>query len=123
MSLERVYTITELAAMTKWNPQRLRRRLLAMNEHMGGALLRNTAHPGKRPHYTTTLSALRAIAPQWFRDDEAIENRIEELEVKADVSTKMLEAAGNRIALLTQKIKSVETKCSVFEESLRAIVG
>lgn len=123
VSLEKVYTIPELAKMTSCDVQKMRRRLHGINADMGGTLLRNTNPPGKRPHYTTTLSALRQAAPQWFRDGEAMENRLDDLEIRVETQTKLLDAAGNRIAALVQRQKQTEARADAFASSLRDVLA
>lgn len=121
-ALERVYTMPELAALVGWKRARLVRRLRSLDEQCGGTLLKNMGKPGKRPWWTTTLSALRAIAPQWCRDDEAIENRLESIETTCELTSVKLDAAGTQIVVLTKRVRELTAKTSLFEETLAAVM-
>lgn len=62
----------------------MRRHLLAKNRELEGALLVNVSRGAKRPRWTVTLSALQAIAPQWFNDPESFQRQVDELREEND---------------------------------------
>lgn len=123
MALERVYGMAELAAMIGWDRRRLVRHLQNMNEQHGGTLLKNVGRPGKRPRWTTTLSALRSASPQWFRDDEAIENRLQSLQDQQEHTADVLHAATNQIALLSKGMRELKTRADLLESNLRSVLS
>lgn len=122
LRLERVYGMAELAAMIGWDRRRLVRHLLRLNAELGGMLLRNIGS-AERPRWTTTLSALRTASPQWFRDEEAVENRLQELEEQQARSAEVLNAATNQIALLSKGYRELRTKSELLEQNLRAVLA
>lgn len=77
--LDKVLTIPEVAAIAGWHRRRMLRHLLRLNQELGGMLLHNVG-TRKKPRWTITLRALRAVAPAWFLDAEALHSRLEEVE-------------------------------------------
>src|ERR1700761_1576653 len=76
MLLDRILTSTEVAAIAGWPRRRMLRHLLRLHERHGGGVLVNVGTPGGRPRWTTTLGALKRIAPQWIIDEEDITARV-----------------------------------------------
>lgn len=101
MKLARVYTTTELAAMIGWPRRKLVRHLKRMNAEHGGTLIKNVG-TRLRPRWTVTLDALKQAAPQWLRDPEDVEARLEDLE--------------DRVRFLT-------TRGDLLEETVRSLVS
>ena len=75
--LGRVLTIPEVAKLAGWDRIRMWRHLSRLNHELNGMLLHRAK--GQR-RWTVTLTALQAIAPQWFVDEASLEARISELE-------------------------------------------
>ena len=48
------------------------RHLVRENRRRGGALLCNIGHGERRPRWTVSEGALKALLPQWFSDPEAL---------------------------------------------------
>ena len=122
VKLARVYHTTELADMIGWPRRKLLRRLLKMNAECGGRLLRNVGTP-QRPRWTTTLDALRMTAPQWFRDDETIEARLDDLEDARAHDARLIQAQTRRICELSERVQMLDVTTSLLRQSLHAIVG
>ncbi len=122
MKLARVYTTIELAAMIGWPRRKLVRHLLRMNRDRGGALLVNTG-THERPRWTATLDALRGAAPQWFRDDETIEARLEDLEDARNRDAGIIAAQTRRVAELSARVEHLDVVTGLLTSNLRAIVA
>lgn len=122
LRLDRVYGMAELAAMIGWDRQRLVRHLKKLDAEVGGSLLRNVARAGRRPRWTTTLSALRAVSPQWFRDDAAVENQLQDLHEQQVRTTEVLGAATNQIAVLSKRVRELTTQTTLLEQNLRSVL-
>lgn len=102
ITLAKVLTIPEVAELAGWTRERMWRHLKAVNTDLGGMLLRNTSRGDRRPRWTISISALKAIAPQWFQDAEAIETRIVALESRMGRSEKIQDILVERLAELAK---------------------
>lgn len=108
--------------MIGWDRQRLVRHLRNLDKEHGGMVLHNIARKGRRPRWTTTLSALRSVSPQWFRDNEALENRLQLVEDQQGETAEQLHAATNQIATLSRRYRELKTKAELLEQNLRAVL-
>lgn len=104
--LSTVFTIPQVAKMAGWTAQRMRRHLETMNEHLEGRLLRNVSRGNKRPRWTITLSALQAVAPQWFHDPENVDRRLGELEEENEQLRGRVFRLEKIVELHTSKLQS-----------------
>jgi hypothetical protein len=120
--LGKVYGMHELATMIGWDRQRLLRHLKRMHAKMAGQLLVN-AGTEAMPRWTITLEALRAASPQWFRDDDAIEARLDDLEEARATDAALLVVATNRIATLSSDVSRLRTVTDLLAKNLRAVIG
>jgi len=93
-----VFTIPQVAKMAGWTTTRMRRHLLAKHRELDGGLLRNVSRGTRRPRWTITLSALQAIAPQWFLDPESLQRQI-------DFLASELEDAREKLAILSKRVE------------------
>jgi molybdenum-dependent DNA-binding transcriptional regulator ModE len=71
-----VLSIPAIAKLAGWDRTRMWRHLKRLDSELGGMLLQRAR--GQKS-YTVRLSALQAIAPQWFTDPESVASAIEEL--------------------------------------------
>lgn len=99
MKLAKIFTVSEVAKLAGWSRKRMLRHLLRLNAQTGGAVLRDIGTP-KRPTYTVTLEALQATAPQWFRDDDTLEARVEHVEGMTDRLLRLVGVHTQQIATL-----------------------
>lgn len=108
--------------MIGWPRRKLLRQLLRMNAERGGSLLLKTGR-GSWTRYTTTLDALKSAAPQWFRDDETLEARLEDLEESVAHDTALTRAQTVRVAELSARIDKLEVTNKLLVRNLKNVIG
>jgi hypothetical protein len=96
----KVLTVPEVAAIAGWSRRRMLRHLLRVNERLGGMLLRNIG-TDEHPRWTVTLDALQRVAPEWFTDVEALNARIEALELEVKKLRMQLGTVASVVTELT----------------------
>ncbi len=74
--------IDDIAAMVGWEPSRVRRRLLKLNEELGGMLLVNIGGTGRGARWACTWASLRRACPDWFDGQKSDAETIDELRVE-----------------------------------------
>lgn len=72
-----VLTIPEVARRAGWSRVRMWRHLRREHARLGGGLLYNAGGGAKRPRWTVSEGALKALMPQWFADPEAVHMQLE----------------------------------------------
>lgn len=107
--LSTVFTIPQVAKMAGWTPSRMFRHLTTLNEQLGGMLLRNVSRGTERPRWTITLSALQAIAPQWFHDPESLQRQVEWLKAEQDQIRSRVVHLERVTKMQTEKIVALAT--------------
>lgn len=102
MHLDQILTMPQVAALAGWSRRRMLRHLLRADAQAGGTVLRNVGTP-RRPRWTTTLAALRKLAPAWCVDEESVDARLVDLEERMEFHDRVSEAHTERLVVLRDR--------------------
>jgi hypothetical protein len=112
MKLSAPLTVEEVAGMLRWDWRRTRNWLVKLDEETHGMLLRKEG-TGRNIRYTTTLAALRRVAPDLFEPPDlreevaALSVKVRDLESRINV---VAEASGKKAKALTKDLDAMKRR-------------
>ncbi len=102
MHLDTILTMPQVAALAGWSRRRMLRALLRADAQAVGSVLRNVGTP-RRPRWTTTLAALKKLAPAWCVDEESVEARLLGLEERFSLYEGVVAIHTERLVVLRDR--------------------